>query len=85
VKEQNPLQRATARFTNIDGELLQQVSNLGPSELLLLAGYCAGLAEHSPAQLNAVVTPSAVNELSKGSQLRALEMLKKLLKVYSRV
>jgi len=72
VKEQNPLQRATARFTNIDGELLQQVSNLGPSELLLLAGYCAGLAEHSPAQLNAVVTPSAVNELSKGSQLRAL-------------
>lgn len=72
MKEQNPLQRATARFTNIDGELLQQVSNLGPSELLLLAGYCAGLAEHSPAQLNAVVTPSAVNELSKGSQLRAL-------------
>ena len=72
MKEQNPLQRATARFTNIDGELLQQVSNLGPSELLFLAGYCAGLAEHSPAQLNAVVTPSAVNELSKGSQLRAL-------------
>jgi sulfite reductase (NADPH) flavoprotein alpha-component len=72
VKEQNPLQRATARFTNIDGELLQKVSNLGPSELLLLAGYCAGLAEHSPAQLNAVVTPSAANELSKGSQLKAL-------------
>jgi len=72
VKEQNPLQRATARFTNIDGELLQKVSNLGPSELLFLAGYCAGLAEHSPAQLNAVVTPSAANELSKGSQLKAL-------------
>ncbi len=72
MKEQNPLQRATARFTNIDGELLQKVSNLGPSELLFLAGYCAGLAEHSPAQLNAVVTPSAANELSKGSQLKAL-------------
>jgi sulfite reductase (NADPH) flavoprotein alpha-component len=72
VKEQNPLQRATASFTNIDGELLQKVSNLGPSELLFLAGYCAGLAEHSPAQLNAVVTPSAANELSKGSQLKAL-------------
>jgi sulfite reductase (NADPH) flavoprotein alpha-component len=72
VKEQNPLQRATARFTNIDGEVLQKVSNLGPSELLFLAGYCAGLAEHSPAQLNAVVTPSAANELSKGSQLKAL-------------
>ena len=72
MKEQNPLQRATASFTNIDGELLQKVSNLGPSELLFLAGYCAGLAEHSPAQLNAVVTPSAANELSKGSQLKAL-------------
>ena len=72
MKEQNPLQRATASFTNIDGELPQKVSNLGPSELLFLAGYCAGLAEHSPAQLNAVVTPSAANELSKGSQLKAL-------------
>lgn len=72
MKEQNPLQRATARFTNIDGEILKKVSNLGPSELLLLAGYCAGLAEHSPAQLNEVVTPSAVNEPSKGSQLKAL-------------
>ena len=72
MKEQNPLQRATARFTNIDGEILKKVSNLGPSELLLLAGYCAGLAEHSPAQLNAVVTPSAANEPSKGSQLKAL-------------
>ena len=72
MKEQNPLQRATARFTNIDGELLQQVSNLGPSELLLLAGYCAGLAEHSPTQLNAVITPATANEHSEDSSFKAL-------------
>jgi len=72
VKEQTSLQRATARFTNIDGDLLQKVSNLGPSELLLLAGYCAGLAETSPAQLNTVGTLATAHEASKDSSLKAL-------------
>ncbi|MCS5594387.1 MAG: assimilatory sulfite reductase (NADPH) flavoprotein subunit [Porticoccaceae bacterium] len=72
MKEQTSLQRATARFTNIDGDLLQRVSNLGPSELLLLAGYCAGLAETSPAQLNTVGTLATAHEASKDSSLKAL-------------
>ena len=72
MKEQTSLQRATARFTNIDGDLLQKVSNLGPSELLLLAGYCAGLAETSPAQLNTVGTLATAHEASKDSSLKAL-------------
>ena len=72
MKDQTSLQRATARFTNIDGDLLQKVSDLGPSELLLLAGYCAGLAETSPAQLNAVGTLDTAHEASKGSGLKAL-------------
>jgi len=72
VKDQTSLQRATARFTNIDGDLLQKVSNLGPSELLLLAGYCAGLAETSPAQLNTVGTLATAHEASKDSSLKAL-------------
>ena len=72
MKDQTSLQRATARFTNIDGDLLQKVSNLGPSELLLLAGYCAGLAETSPAQLNTVGTLATAHEASKDSSLKAL-------------
>ena len=72
MKDQTSLQRATARFTNIDGDLLQKVSDLGPSELLLLAGYCAGLAETSPAQLNTVGTLDTAHEASKGSGLKAL-------------
>ena len=72
MKDQTSLQRATARFTNIDGDLLQKVSDLGPSELLLLAGYCAGLAETSPAQLNAVGTLDTAHEASKDSGLKAL-------------
>ncbi|MBT6692470.1 MAG: assimilatory sulfite reductase (NADPH) flavoprotein subunit [Porticoccaceae bacterium] len=72
VTDQTSLQRATARFTNIDGELLQKVSNLGPSELLLLAGYCAGLAETAPAQLNAVGTLGTAHESSEDSSLKCL-------------
>ena len=72
MKDQTSLQRATARFTNIDGDLLQKVSNLGPSELLLLAGYCAGLAETSPAQLSTVGTLATAHEASKDSSLKAL-------------
>ena len=72
MKDRTSLQRATARFTNIDGDLLQKVSDLGPSELLLLAGYCAGLAETSPAQLNAVGTLDTAHEASKDSGLKAL-------------
>ncbi|HIG67913.1 MAG TPA: assimilatory sulfite reductase (NADPH) flavoprotein subunit [Porticoccaceae bacterium] len=56
----------------MDGDLLQKVSNLGPSELLLLAGYCAGLAETSPAQLNTVGTLATAHEASKDSSLKAL-------------
>ena len=72
MKDRTSLQRATARFTNIDGDLLQKVSNLGPSELLLLAGYCAGLAETSPAQLSTVGTLATAHEASKDSSLKAL-------------
>ena len=72
MKDRTSLQRATARFTNIDGDLLQKVSNLGPSELLLLAGYCAGLAEISPAQLSTVGTLATAHEASKDSSLKAL-------------
>ena len=55
AKQTSPIQQATARFSNIDGDLLSKVSNLGPSELLLLAGYCAGLAEN-----NSIATTTSV-------------------------
>ena len=64
AKQTSPIQQATARFSNIDGDLLSKVSNLGPSELLLLAGYCAGLAENNSTD---VTTHVAVNPVTESS------------------
>ena len=62
AKQTSTIQQATARFSNIDGDLLSKVSNLGPSELLLLAGYCAGLAENNSTDVTTHVAVNPVTE-----------------------